>query len=470
VLFSGHFYVVLRSRDGALKSSQPPSLRSFLAELPESEILRISEPMELDYVPTALVLELERRRQTPVVIIEQPRDYDIPVVANLFASRDRIARMAGAAAGGFNDAWTRALANMIPPMVTDRGAVQEIVIEANTLDAGKLPISRHFAKDAGRYIGSGILICKDPDTGVRNMSYQRLQLKARNRFGASLHSRGHIWEHLQRCAARGRDLEVAVVIGVYPAINLAAGAKVASEVDELDLAGALIGAPVELVKCRTIDVEVPAQAEFVLEGKILGQVNEDEGPYGEYTGYSTDRSTRNVFVVSAITSRKDPIYHDIIPGYSAEHLLLGRAAKEAHVFTRLKEMVPTLKALNFPKSGTHFHGYMSMKKLAEGQPRHALMLLLGLDPYLKLVIAVDEDVDVFDEEEVLWALATRFQADTDMFMVANAFCNRLDPSSRDGMSAKLALDATAPLQWDVERAALPPDAVRRAAELLGARN
>jgi UbiD family decarboxylase len=446
---------------------QPPSLRSFLSDLPESEILRIREPIELDHVPTALVLELERRQQTPVVIIEQPRGYDIPVVANLFASRERIARMAGAPPGGFNDAWTHALGNMIPPTLVNHGAVQESVIEGSRLDAGKLPISRHFAKDAGRYIGSGILICKDPDTGIRNLSYQRLQLKQPNRFGASLHSRGHIWEHLQRCAARGRDLEVAVVIGVHPAINLAAGAKVASEVDELDLAGALIGEPIELVKCRTIDVEVPAQAEFVLEGKILADVHEDEGPYGEYTGYSTDRSTRNVFVVSAITSRKNPIYHDIIPGYSAEHLLLGRAAKEAHVFTRLKEMVPTLKALNFPKSGTHFHAYMSMKKLAEGQPRHALMLLLGLDPYLKLVVAVDEDVNVFDEEEVLWALATRFQADADMFMVPNVFCNRLDPSSREGMSAKLALDATAPLQWDVERAVLPPDAVRRAAELLG---
>jgi UbiD family decarboxylase len=453
--------VVNRSSD-----APSPSLRSFLAELPDDDTLRIREPMELDYVPTALILELEKRRQTPVVIIDRPKDFDGPVVANLFASRDRIARMVGAPPGGFNEAWVRALAHMIPPLVVGYGPVHDVVVQGDQVDAGTLPISRHFEQDAGRYIGSGILVCKDPDTGVRNLSYQRLQLKGPNRFGASLHSRGHIWEHLQRCAARGRNLEVAVVIGVHPAINLAAGAKVASDVDELDVAGALLGRPVELVKCKTIDVEVPAEAELVLEGEILADVHEDEGPYGEYTGYSTDRSTRNVFVVNAITSRDKPIFHDIIPGYSAEHLLLGRAAKEAHVHIRLKEMVPTLKALNFPKSGTHFHAYMSMKKLAEGQPRHALMLLLGLDPYLKFVVAVDEDVDVFDEEEVLWAIATRFQADTDMFMVPNVFCNRLDPSSRDGMSAKLALDATAPLEWDVERAVVPRDAVRRAAELL----
>jgi UbiD family decarboxylase len=443
-----------------------PSLRSFLAELPDDDTLRVREPMELDYVPTALILELEKRGQTPVVIIERPKGFDRPVVANLFASRDRIARMVGAPPGGFNEAWARALAHMIPPIMVGRGPVHDDVVQGNQVDARTLPISRHFEKDAGRYIGSGILVCKDPDTGVRNLSYQRLQLKGPNRFGASLHSRGHIWEHLQRCAARGRNLEVAVVIGVHPAINLAAAAKVASEVDELDVAGALLGRPVELVKCKTIDVEVPAQAELVLEGEILADVHEDEGPYGEYTGYSTDRSTRNVFVVNAITSRDKPIFHDIVSGYSAEHLLLGRAAKEAHVHMRLKEMVPTLKALNFPKSGTHFHAYMSMKKLAEGQPRHALMLLLGLDPYLKFVVAVDDDVNVFDEEEVLWAIATRFQADTDMFLVPNVFCNRLDPSSRDGMSAKLALDATAPLEWDVERAVVPRDAALRAAELL----
>jgi 2,5-furandicarboxylate decarboxylase 1 len=203
-----------------------PSLRTFLAELPEDEVFHISDPLELDFLPTALVFELEKRRRTPVVIIDRPKGFDVPVVANLFASRDRIARMVGAPPGGFNEVWVRALANLMPPTVVSRGPVHEVVVQGNEVDAGTLPISRHFEKDAGRYIGSGILICKDPDTGVRNLSYQRLQLKGPNRFGASLHSRGHIWDHLLRCEARGRNLEVAVVMGVHPTINLAAGAKV----------------------------------------------------------------------------------------------------------------------------------------------------------------------------------------------------------------------------------------------------
>jgi UbiD family decarboxylase len=451
-----------------------PSLSDYLDSLPADDVLRISESTDLDYLPTALVLELEKRKRFPVVIIENPIGFDGPWVANIFADRARIAQIAGAQAGsgpgGFNHAWQRCEAQALPAVVVPSGPVHEVVVQGADVDAGKLPISRHFEHDAGRYISSGILICKDPDTRVRNLSYQRLQLKGPNRFGASLHSRGHIWEHLSRCKARGKNLEVAAVIGAHPAIYLAAAAKVAMEVDEFDIAGALLGKPVELIKCRTIDLEVPADAEYVLEGEILAGVEEDEGPFGEYTGYSTSRSTRNVFVVKAITRKARPIYLDIIPGYSMEHLLLGRSAKEAHTFHRLKEMVPNLKALNYPRSGTHFHAYISLRKSAEGQARHALMLLFGLDNYIKFAVAVDDDVDVFNEEEVLWAIATRFQADTDSFIVPKVLCNRLDPSSIDGMSAKLAIDATAPMNWDVQRAHPPAGAIEWARDLIRSRN
>jgi 4-hydroxy-3-polyprenylbenzoate decarboxylase len=293
-----------------------------------------------------------------------------------------------------------------------------------------------------------------------------MQMKSPNRFGVSLHSRGHIWEHLQRSEARGKNLEVAVVLGAHPVVHLAAAAKVAMDVDELSLAGGLLGRPVDLVKCRSIDLEVPADAEIVLEGEILAETREEEGPYGEYTGYSTFRSTKNVFVVKAITRRKSPIFLDVIPGYSSEHLLLGRVTKEAYVTARLKEVVPAVIAINYPKSGTHFHAYVSLKKTAEGQARLALMTLMGLDHYIKLAVVVDEDIDVFNEDEVLWAMATRFQADTDLFMVPKVFCNRLDPSSVDGMSAKLGIDATAPLTWDVERTTVSDEMIRKVSDFL----
>lgn len=442
------------------------SLRDFLDSLPAGEMLHVTQPVEPDYYKTALALELDARQRSPVIQFDQPAGWDVPIVTNLFADRDRIARMAGTDRAGFNATFANALQNLIPAEVIAGGPVHEVVQTGDAVDVQTLPISRHFQGDAGRYISSGILVCKDPDTGVRNLSFQRMQMKGRNRFGASLHSRGHIWEHLQRCEARGKNLEVAVVIGCDPAVYLAGAAKVAMEVDEFALAGALLKRPVELVKCKTIDVEVPADAEYVLEGEILAGVQEDEGPFGEYTGYSTFRSTRNVFVVKAITRKSRPIFLDIVPGLSNEHLLLGRSAKEAHVFTRLKELVPNLVALNYPKSGTHFHAYISLRKSAEGQARHALMLLFGLDNYIKFAVAVDADVDVYQETEVLWAMATRFQADTDMFMVPKVFCNRLDPSSVDGMSAKLGIDATAPLNSEVQRTSLPAEAIAWAREFL----
>ncbi len=443
------------------------SLRDFLVDLPKDEVIKITEPVELDYLPTALALELDKKGKFPVIWIENPIGFEGPVISNLFADRDRIARMVGETKKEqFASAWERAEKQKVPARIVERGDVQEVVYAGNEVDVTQLPISRHFEEDAGRYIGSGILICKDPDTAVRNLSYQRLQIKSTNKFGASLHSRGHIWEHLQRCEARGENLEVAVVLGAHPAVHLAAAAKVAMEVDELEIAGGFLGRPIDLVKCKTIDVEVPANAEIVIEGEILAGVHEEEGPFGEYTGYSTYRSTKNVFMVKAITTRKNPIYLDIIPGYSNEHLLLGRSTKEAYVFSRLKEIVPDVQAINYPKSGTHFHAYLSLKKTAEGQARHALMALFGLDSYIKLAIAVDEDVNVYSEEEVLWAMATRFQADTDSFIVPKVFCNRLDPSAVDGMSAKLGIDATAPLNWDVQRTSLPGKVIEEVTRLL----
>ena len=443
------------------------SLSSYLDSLSPDRILRIEEPIDLDYAPTAIVLELEKKREFPVLYMEQPLHFDMPVVTNIFADRDRIAQASGArSAAEFNETWIRAEANPIQPRIVDSGPVQEIVDRAGEVDVRTLPISRHFKQDAGRYIGSGILICKDPDTGVRNLSFQRMLVKGADRFGASLHSRGHIWEHLGRCEKRGRNLEVAVVIGAHPAIYVAAAAKVAMDVDELDIAGALLGKSVDLVPCKTIDVEVPAEAEIVIEGEILANTDEAEGPYGEYTGYSTFRSTRNAFVVKAITRRSKPIFLDIIPGYSAEHLILGRSAKEAHVFNRLKEVVPNVRQLNYPKSGTHFHAYLALDKTAEGQARQALMVLLGLDSYLKLAVAVDGDVDIFNEEEVLWAIATRFQADTDLFVVPKVLCSQLDPSSQEGMGSKMGIDATAPHDWDVERTTLPKEAVKAALSII----
>ncbi|MCC6949707.1 MAG: UbiD family decarboxylase [Bradyrhizobiaceae bacterium] len=443
------------------------SLRDFLAALPEREIVRFKAPR--DFVPTALAMELESRDPRPVIWLEPDTDNPVPVVLNLFADKARIARLAGGRHGDFNAAWADVLRHSIPPRLIAEGAVHERVFLGSEVDCTALPISRHFAEDAGRYVNSGIFVCKDPDTGVRNLSFARMLLRDRNRFAINLGSRGDLWEHQGRAAARGKNLEVAVVIGAQPAVYLAASAKVAMNIDEYDIAGTLLGKPLDLVRCKAVDLEVPADAEFVLEGEILADASEDEGPMAEYTGYSSPRSTRNVMIVKALTHRAQPIYLDITPGASSEHLQLAGIARQARDYTRLKEMIPGLRALNFPRSGNSFHAYLSLKKNAEGEARRAISLLFGLDPYVKLAVAVDEDVDVENEQEVLWAIATRFQADTDMFVIPRMICNRGDPSAVDGMAAKVGMDATVPIGWQEQRATLSPDALAAARKIIGAR-
>lgn len=445
------------------------SLRKFLNELPNDELLVIDESISPHFVPTALVLELERRSKSPVVYIPRPKGFDVPIVTNLFGDQQRIARMAGGTWETFDSIVLQAENHPLPPQGIVEGACQEIVSMGGDANAEALPVSKHFEADAGPYVGSGILVSRDPDTNVRNLSFQRLQLKGPRKFGVSLHSRGHIWDYLNRARNRGESLEVAVVIGAHPSLYLAASARVAMETDEYDIAGGLLGEPVRVVPCRTVDLEVPAEAEIILEGEILADVTEPEGPFAEYPGYSTDRSTRNVFEVRAITRRENPLFLDLIPGNSSEHLQLAQTTKRAHILARLREVVPQVKQIHYPKSGTNFHAYVQLHKTAEGQARHALMLLFGLDHYTKLAVAVDDDIDVFDEGEVFWAIATRMQADQDTFVVPKVFHNRLDPSGMEGMSAKMGIDATAPSSWtDIQRVSCPDSARRIARRLLDA--
>ncbi|HEX9118620.1 MAG TPA: UbiD family decarboxylase, partial [Anaerolineae bacterium] len=299
-----------------------------------------------------------------------------------------------------------------------------------------------------------------------NLAYVRLQVKGPRKLGASLHSRQHTWDYLRRAEQRGQDLPVAVVIGAHPAVMLAAAAKLGIDQDEYDLAGALLGRPLPVCRCQTVDVSVPANAEIVIEGRLLANVHETEGPFGEYTGYVTGRSTHNVLEVSAITMRRDPIFVDIVPGNSTEHLSLGRVAKEAWLQRRMREALPFFVDFHFPSSGTHFHCFVRIEKTAEGQAQQAAQLLVGLDHYVKLVVVVDKDIDPADESAVMWAMATRMQADRDLTILPHTICNRLDPSSDDGLGAKLLIDATRPRGFEAQPVRLPAEAVQFAEALL----
>lgn len=446
-----------------------PDLQTFLrqvrSELPD-QFLTITEEVPLDYTSTALTLELERGGRRPILFFEWVAGHTIPLAANLFASREVMALSIGARPENFIEQIGQKLDALLPAQPVETGPVQEVIWEGAEADLTRLPIPRHFIQDAGPYITAGMLAARDPDNGIGNLAYIRLQVKGARRMGASLHSRQHTWDYLRRAELHGQDLPVAVVIGAHPSVMLAGAAKLGIDQDEYDLAGALVGQPLPVCRCRTVDVCVPANAEIVIEGRLLANVHETEGPFGEYTGYVTGRSTHNVLEVSAITMRRNAIFVDIIPGNSAEHLGLGRVAKEAWLQKRMSEALPFFMDFHYPSSGTHFHCFIRIDKTAEGQAQQAAQLLVGLDHYVKLVIVVDKDIDPADEDAVMWAMATRMQADRDINILTHTICNRLDPSSDDGLGAKMLIDATRPKDFSAEPVRLPDEAVRFAEKLL----
>lgn len=449
--------------------SEVPDLRSFLADVQRdlpAQFRAIADEVPLDYTSTALTLALERQGRRPILFFDRIAGERGRLVANLFGSRDVMALALGVQTDTVIDRLGEKLDHLLPSCPAPSGPVQEVVWQGEEADLGRLPIPRHFIQDAGPYITAGMMASRDPDTGIGNLAYVRLQVKGPRKLGASLHSRQHTWDYLRRAEQRGQDLPVAVVIGAHPAVMLAAAAKLGIDQDEYDLAGALLGRPLPVCRCQTVDVSVPANAEIVIEGRLLANVHETEGPFGEYTGYVTGRSTHNVLEVSAITMRRDPIFVDIVPGNSTEHLSLGRVAKEAWLQRRMREALPFFVDFHFPSSGTHFHCFVRIEKTAEGQAQQAAQLLVGLDHYVKLVVVVDKDIDPADESAVMWAMATRMQADRDLTILPHTICNRLDPSSDDGLGAKLLIDATRPRGFEAQPVRLPAEAVQFAEALL----
>lgn len=448
-------------------------LQSFLNYVRQEHpdrFLVISDPVPRDFTSTALTLELEKLDRGPILFFENVEGYEIPLVANLYASRDHVAWGLNTDSDCLYERISQALDALAPAERVAKGTVQEVVWRSDEADLDRLPIPRHFAQDAGPYITAGMIAARDPHSGVGNLAYARLQHRGPRLLGASVHSRQHLWDYHRRAEAAGKDLPVAVVIGAHPAVMLAAAAKLGIDQDEYDLAGALLDRPLEICRGVTVDVDVPANAEIIIEGHLRADERGPEGPFGEYPGYASHRSTNNVLEVSAITMRRNPIFVDIVPGNSREHLILGHVSYEAWVYKRMKEALPFFVDFNFPFSGIHFHAYVRIDKSAEGQAQQAAQLLFGLDQFTKLVVVVDKDIDIFDEQEVLWAIATHVQADRRVSITSNTIVNRLDPSSADGLGSKMVIDATRPLDWEAKRVSLPDDAIAFARKLIHGEN
>jgi len=427
------------------------------------DVLVFEDQASADQDVTAVLWTLAARGRSPLLVFERVNAGR--VVTNLFGSRERIARLLGTVPAGIHQAYQEKSRAAVDPKVVSSGPVLDVVEEK--VDLGRLPMLRHFETDKAPYITNGIVVAEGERPFTGNLSYHRAMLHSKTELATSLHSRGHLWRMLQLAQEKKQPLRVAMVIGAHPLFMLAASARLAFGADERRVAGGLLGEPLEVVKTPKYGIAVPAQAEYVLEGVIDPEAKVDEGPFGEFTGYSSNRSTNNLFRVETLMRRKDAILVDVAGGNSVEHLSLSRVPRESEMVEKLKERFPSVTAVHYPSSGTHFHAYVALKQRREGEARQVMLGLLGWDPYLKTVIAVDEDIDITQDSEVMWALATHFQPHRDVVIVDGLPGNALDPSaSATGTTSRMGLDATRGPNFEGVRARVSDAAMARAARLL----
>lgn len=416
---------------------------------------------------TGLIYELGGQGRSPMVLGRHVEGVAVPVLSNVFASRPRISRWLGVTPPELHEEYYRRSTNPIEPEIVDTGPIEDIVHTGSQVDLTTVPMLTHFSSDKAPYITSAVVIGEDPDTGVGNMSYHRSMIHSPTELATSLHSRGDLWRMLGKYADRGEKMPVAMVVGGHPLFMLAASARIGYEQDERTVAGGLFGEPLQVIRTPTHGIKVPAWAEFVIEGTIDPDAHAPEGPFGEFSGYSSNRSTNNVLSVDAILRRQDAMLVDVEGGNTDEHLNLARIPREAEMAHKLRERFPDVQGLHYPTSGTHFHCYIAMHQRRPGQARQVMLGLLGWDPYVKTAIAVDADVDITSDSEVLWALATHFQPHRDLFLVDGLPGSPLDPSSgSEGTTSRLGLDATRGADFEGNRIVVSDEARTQARKLL----
>ena len=449
------------------------TLRSFITDVkathPE-DYMEYAEEVDPRYEVTAIVEELIRVNRYPVLFFPRVKGSSYPIVVGMTASRKLMAFAMGVPTSDLVSEFRRREQQLIPPEIVPVAPVQEVIRKGHDVDITRFPhITAHQA-DAGPYITAGLMIAKDPETEIRNAAFIRCQIVDRDTAYIHIHPGKHLDVYHKKAERMNRPLPVAVILGTHPLWMLGSLSLAPIDVDELDVIGGLMQEPLRLVRCVTSDLEAIADAEIVLEGEVLPHVRAEEGPFGEFTGYAVGSRQRPVVKFKAVTHRHDPVYQTISSG-ATEHCLMPAVAKESYVFGIAKGACPTLQNIHCAYTGRgRFHYFVSIDKQAQGQPRNLAMAIFGADLLAKQVFVVDKDIDIFDEKQVLWAIATRLQGDTDIVNIPGGLGSDLDPSNHsEGVQCKTIFDATAKpsLEKFAIRNSVPNDVLIRVRQQLG---
>lgn len=434
------------------------SLREFLSQMEkEKEVLHVREQVKTRFQIPYIIRELDH--EGPILFFDKVKDFETNIVANVSGTRKRICKALQVDKDILYDRLIEVWRCPTKPRVVKGAAVKECV--EKEVDLSKIPVLTHFENDAGPYITSAVVHARSVDGKIENVSVHRLQVLDKKHLAIRIVPR-HLLFLYQSAKKAGKDLDIAISIGVHPTILLAASSPVPFGVCEYDIANAMLNGNLKLTECEHVNAAAVADAELVLEGRISAAKEVAEGPFVDITGtYDLQRKQPIVDVVG-VMHREDYVYHTILSS-GMEHLVLMGLPHEALIWDAVSKVVPRVYAVNLSRGGSGWlHAIISVEKHVDGDAKNALLAAFAAHPSLKHAVVVDSDVDVFDISDVEWALATRFQGSEDLVVVQNVRGSTLDPSADQDrlLTSKVGFDATRPLskpKEKFERAKIPVD-------------
>ncbi len=410
------------------------SFREYLSQLDRADQLcRVSVPVSKEYEAAGVIKALEPK----AVLFSAIRESRFQVAGGLFTGKAQLARYFGIQQNQLIPALAHAISSPSQPARVDDAPCQHTVNLNPDLD--ELPILRHCQQDGGNYISSGVVVTSHPDWG-QNLDFHRFMQISKTEMAVRVVRSRHFDAFLKD----QRQIPAAICVGVPPAVLIAGATSVDIGVDELTIANTL--SPLQVVKAKTVDLWVPADCEFIIEGFVDGERLHPEGPFVDLTGTYDIVRDQPVFTVTAITHREDAIWHGLLPG-GLEHKLLMGMPREPTIFAKVNEVVDCLDVHITPGGASWLHAVVQIRKHAPDDGKKAIEAAFAGHRSCKHVFVVDEDIDIYDPHQVEWAMATRFQGDRDMLVMPPEQGSSLDPSAdlQTHFTTKIGFDLTAPL-------------------------
>ena len=427
-------------------------MRNYMNKLKaRGELLEVHRPVDPKH-ELAAVTDAAHRRWGKPILFHHVTGTKMPVLTNLYGSRQRLAEIIGIKADSFCQQWNK-LASIASKKEMTSFAPASNSIEYFECALSDLPLITYSERDGAPYFTSAIFLAKEPDTGVQNLSFHRAMFVSDQELRCRLAPRHHLTMYHEKAESRGQYLEAAMLIGPPPAMFLTAAAPLPYEADEVDLAARLQGEPIPMRRCRHIDLMVPETTEIVIEGRFIPNERRDEGPFGEFMGYYTPVEKNAVFEVLGVTCRQDVIFHSILCG-SSEEVLTLELSVAANIYQRISAVLPGIIDVTCLPFVTNV--VVKIKQHYEGHGRQVLLAVFGAElTWARNCTVVDEDVDIDKLEDVTWAVLTRSRPDRDIMIIPATPSFYRDPYKEHW--GRVGIDATVPFarRHDYERKRIP---------------